>query len=200
MSSAPQQTQADGQAQDRSRKRLASYTVRNMVYSVLAVGVLVLGWWALTFNPQESQRRPPETALTASHAAGQVDWPLWVPEPGEGWTPTVVWLDQLEEVPQTWHISYTSPDGEYVALHQAADVTDAWLAAVLKDASQDGTVTLDSPVGVQEWQAWSGSEDSNAERAYVLRPEATGGSTVVLHGTAAQEEFEEFLEVVSARD
>lgn len=184
------------EAEDKRRKRLASYTVRNMVYSVLAVLVLVLAWWSITKNPGEDQRRPPDVGPSAVYAADQEEWPVWVPEPGEGWKPIVVWYDPIEEVP-TWHVSYTSPEGEYVALHQAADVTDAWLAEVLKGASPTGEVTLEGPDGEHVWQEWAGKEKSNAERGYLLGPEATDGSTVVLHGTASQAEFESFLEEVS---
>ncbi|MFX0538342.1 DUF4245 domain-containing protein [Ornithinimicrobium sp. Y1847] len=184
---------------DPRRKRLASYSIQNMVWSMLAVGAVVLAWWALTLNPSESQRRPPELVQTANFVAQEAPWPVWVPEMGEGWTPTVVFWDPLEQV-QTWHVSYTTPQGEYAALHQAADVTDEWRSAVLGDAEEVGEVALDGPEGEQVWQEYAGREGSNAERAYVLGPEETGGTTLVLHGTAEQAEFEELLAEVDVRD
>lgn len=187
--------------EDRSRRRLASYTARNMVYSMLLVLLLVLAWWSMTSNPAESQRRPPEVAQTATFVAEQAEWPVWVPEPGEGWTPTVVWFDSRVEGVLTWHISYTSPAGEYVALHQAADVTDPWMEEVLAGAAATGQqVRLPGPGGEQAWQLWEGPENGNAETGFLLGPEATGGSTVVVHGTSQQPEFEAFLRSVSARD
>ena len=63
-----------------------------------------------------------------------------------------------------------------------------------------GEARLQGPEGDAPWQAWEGSENSNAERGYLLGPEETGGTTVVLHGTAGQAEFEEFLATVDARD
>lgn len=187
--------------QDRRRRRLASYTVRNMVYSMLLVLLVVLAWWSTTSNPSESQRRPPEVAQTATFVADQAEWPVWVPEPGKGWTPTVVWYDSRVEGVPTWHISYTSPSGEYVALHQGGDVTQDWVAEVLPDARDTGEeVTLPGPGGKRAWQRWEGPVDGNAERGYLLGPETTEGSTVALHGTAEQAEFEAFLESVTARD
>lgn len=186
-------------AAERSRKRLASYTVRNMVLSVLVVLAIVLAWWSLTFNPEEDQRRPPEVTQSAAHAVDQAEWPLWVPDPGEGWKPIVVWFDPVEGV-QTWHISYTSPEGEYVALHQGAEVTPEWLGAVLKGAEESGETVLPGPDGDQTWQQWAGEEKSNAERGWLLGPEQTGGTTVVVHGTAEQAEFAHFLRSVEARD
>lgn len=186
--------------EDRRRRRLASYTVRNMVYSTLLVLLLVLAWWSMTYNPAESQRQPPEVTQTATYVVEQAEWPVWVPDPGQGWTPTVVWFDARVEGVTTWHISYTSPAGEYVALEQAADVTQGWVAAMLAGARATGSdVRLPGPVGDQDWQAWQGPDGGDAEVGYLLGPEATGGSTVVVHGTAQQAEFEEFLRSITAR-
>lgn len=184
---------------ERRRRRLASYSVQNMVWSMLAVGAVVLAWWSLTFNPAESQRRPPEVTQTVAHVVEQAPWPVWVPGPGEDWTPTVLRYEPLEEV-QTWHISYVSPEGEYVALDQAADVTDAWRTAVLGDARPVGEVELGGPDGEQVWQEYAGEPDGNAEHAYVLGPGVTGGTTVVVHGTADRAEVEKFLDTVQARE
>ena len=41
---------------------------------------------------------------------------------------------------------------------------------------------------------------SNVERAWVLGPQETGGSTVVVSGTVAEDEAAELLESVEARD
>lgn len=184
---------------ERQRRRLASYSVQNMVWSMLAVGAIVLAWWALTFNPSESQRRAPVVSQTVPYVVQEAPWPVWVPDPGEGWTPTVVAYEPLEQV-QTWHVSYVSPEGEYVALHQAADVTDAWRTAVLGTAVPAGGTELGGPEGAQTWQEFTGEPDSNAQHAYLLGPEVTGGSTVVVHGTADEDEFEEFLGTVTAQE
>lgn len=192
---------AGAPAADPRRRRLASYTVRNMIYSMLIMLLVVLAWWSMTYQPDELQRRPPEVTLTATHAAEQADFPLWLPEPGEGWTPTVIWFDARVDEVATWHISFTSPEGEYVALHQAADVTQEWEDEVLTGAGATGEqVELPTPNGTEVWAEWAGAEDSNAERAYLLGPEQTGGSTVVVHGTAEPAEFEAFLASVTARD
>jgi hypothetical protein len=187
--------------EDRRRRRLASYTVRNMVYSMLLVAVLVLAWWSMTYNPDTPQRQAPELTQTTTYVVEQADWPVWVPDPGEGWTPTVVWYDARVAGVPTWHISYTSPEGEYVALHEAADVTDDWVAQVLAGASATGEeVTLPGPQGAQPWQVWEGPDGGNAETGFLLGPQASGGATVVVHGTADRPEFETFLRSVTARD
>lgn len=186
---------------DRRRRRLASYTVRNMVLSVLPVAALALAWWSIGAGPEEQQTRPAEVAPVAAYAAEQADWPVWVPDPGAGWTPTVAWYDTLEDVP-TWHVSYTTPDGEYAAIHQASEVTEAWREDVLAGGEQSGAQRLAGPGGEQEWTTFEGPHPSNAERAWVLGPEQTGGSTVVVHGTRGldQAELDTLLGSVQTRD
>ena len=187
-----------GPAPDRRRQRLASYTVRNMVYSTLLVLAVVLVWWSLTYNPSEPQPRQVEVGTTASYAATQADWPVWVPDPGEGWTPTVVWFEPLEQVP-TWHISYVTPQGEYLALHQAAGVDQAWQDAVLTGADRVGETDLTGPTGEDAWQVWE-AESGNAEHAWLLGPQDADGTTVVVHGTAQEAEAAELLASVETRD
>ncbi|OLT17347.1 hypothetical protein BJF80_04225 [Serinicoccus sp. CUA-874] len=183
-------------APDRRRQRLASYTVRNMVYSTVLVLALVLVWWSLTYNPTEQEPRRVEVASTAAYAVDQADWPVWVPEPGQEWSPTVVWFEPLEGVP-TWHVSYVTPEGEYLAVHQADGVTPAWRDAVLSGGEQVGETRLPGPDGERGWQAWE-AESGNAQNAWLL--EVEGQSTVVVHGTAAEGEARALLESVQARD
>lgn len=202
MSSSPTTRALQPSSTDKRRKRLASYTVRNMVYSVLPVAALALAWWSLTYNPQEQQTRPAEVAPAAAYAADQADYPVWVPEPGEGWRPTVARFDdQVEGVP-TWHVSYETPEGEYVALHQASDITPEWTSAVLSGGTATGEVTLGGPLGEQTWQTYEGPRPSNAEEAWVLGPEVTGGSTVVLTATddLPAAELQDFLDAMQLRD
>lgn len=202
MSSAPQTTDTEpgrgAAAPDRRRARLASYTVRNMVYSMLIVLGVVLAWWSITYSPTEQEPRAVEVGPTASYAAEQADWPVWVPDPGEGWTPTVVWFEPLAEVP-TWHISYVTPEGEYLAVHQAGDVTPAWTEEVLTGASEVGETLLAGPTGEQSWSVWE-AESGNAENGWLLGPDAAGGASVVVHGTAGEAEAQELLSSVGVRD
>lgn len=201
MSSSPT-TQAQPSAAEKRRKRLASYTFRNMVYSVLAVAALAMIWWSLTYNPQEQQTRAAEVGPAVSYAAEQSDFQIWLPEPGEGWRPTVARFDtQLQDIP-TWHLSFETPEGQYVALYQAADVTEEWTEEVLAEGEPVGEATLGGPAGQQVWQAYEGPRPSNAEEAWVLGPQATGGSTVVVAATAAlsDAELQHFLDSVELHD
>ncbi|HSP59619.1 MAG TPA: DUF4245 family protein [Ornithinimicrobium sp.] len=210
MSPTPRPTARPDASQDRSggaappqdgrQKRLAAWTFRNMVISVLLVLALVLTWWSMTYQPEESQRRPAEVEQVVPFATDQAGWPVWVPDPGEGWTPTVVWFDDRVAGVPTWHVSYTTPEGEYAALHQAEGVTAAWSEEVLQDAQVVGEDELPGPDGPRTWAAWEGPTPSNVERAWVLGPQDAGGTTVVVSGTVGSAEAGALLESVEARD
>lgn len=203
MSTATPPTQVPPQdgPQDKRRRRLASYSVRNMVLSVLPVGALALVWWSIPFNPPEQVRPNVETEQTARYVAEQADFPVWVPEPGGEWVATVAWYAPRHDDLPTWHISFETPGGEYLALTQAADVTDAWLADVLRDGAEEGTVQLTGPDGERTFTQFEGPRPSNAELSWLIGPEDTDGSTVVVHGTAGSvAELPEFLDSVEARD
>src|SRR5690606_106686 len=109
--------------------------------------------------------------------------------------------DQVEGV-ATWHVSFQTPEGEYVALSQASGVTPAWTEAVLSGGSATGEQTLGGPLGEQTWQTFEGPRPSNAEDAWLLGPEETGGSTVVVTATddLPGAELEHFLDAVQVRD
>lgn len=173
-----------------------------MILSVIPVAALALLWWSITYNPQEQQTRPAEVEPVAAYAAQQVDHPLWLPEPGDGWTPTVAWFDdRVEDIP-TWHVSFATPQGEYVALHQAADVTPEWEQTVLASGQEAGTESLGTPVGERTWTRYEGPRPSNAEQAWVLGPQETDGSTVVVSATAELDEAEltDFLDSIELQD
>lgn len=169
-----------------------------MVYSMLIVLALVLVWWSLTYNPDEQQRRVVEVEPSAAYAAAQADWAVWVPDPGQGWTPTVVWFEPVEEIP-TWHVSYVTPEGEYLALHQAADVDDAWRQAVLAGASEVGVTELTGPTGPASWSVWE-AESGNAENGWLVGPDVADGSSVAVHGSAGEAEAQELLDSIEPRD
>lgn len=171
-----------------------------MIYSVLPIAALALVWWSTTSNPQDPQPREVEVEMVAGHAAQESEWPVWVPDPGEGWTATVARYDARVEEVVTWHVSFATPEGEYAAVSQAADVPDEWRQEVLSGGTQVGEEMLTSPVGERVWEAYEGPRPSNAEVAWLLGPEETGGTTVVVHGTVGPAELEEFLQSLEVRD
>ena len=183
-------------AEDKRRKRLLSYSAKNMFYSLAAVLVLVFAVWAVTPNPPESQRRPAEIESSASYAASEADWPVWTPKTlDEGWTGSFVRFGVNNQVP-TWRIGMVSPQTQFVQIRQAVDPAEEWMAVSLEGVEDQGTtVSFDGPTGTQEWELWTGIDDNDiAQVALVLPPGPEQPAITVVNGTADTPEMAEFIE------
>ncbi|HLS44768.1 MAG TPA: DUF4245 domain-containing protein [Ornithinicoccus sp.] len=184
-------TGASAPPENKTLARLRSYSVMNMVLSMLAVLALAFAWWALVPNPEGGpDRREVEVAPVSRYAAEQADFPVWTPETalGEEWTVNFVdYATFAGEV--TWRIGLVSPVQEYVELSQTAEATDGWLTALTRKAGEEvGTRTITGPDGPQEWTAYEGEE-----RALVLDPAEGRDATTVVRGTADWGELEGFI-------
>lgn len=182
-------------AGDKRRKRLLSYSAKNMFYSLAAVLVVVFAVWAITPNPPESQRRPAEIESSASYAAAEADWPVWTPKDlGEGWSGTLVRFGVNNQV-DTWRIAMVSPQTQFVQIRQAVDPGKEWLALSLVGLQdQDSTVSFVGPTGTQDWEVWTGVDDNDVPQvALVLPPGPDQPATTVVNGTADTGEMAEFI-------
>lgn len=183
--------------EDKRRKRLLSYSAKNMFYSLAAVLVLVFVVWALTPNPPELQRRPPEIEKTASFAAAEADWPVWTPEGlvEQGWRGILVNYGKNTQS-DTWRLSMTSPRTQFVQLRQAVEPNDEWLDVSLTGlTNQETTLTLTGPSGPAEWEIWTGIDENDVDVvALVLEPTPDQPATTVVNGTADTQEIATFVE------
>lgn len=186
-----------GSTADKHRKRLLSYSTKNMIYSVLAVVALTFVWWSFSYQPDESMRRPAEVEPAADFAAREVDWPVWSPVGlPEAWRPTTVSFGTVEGVPD-WRQGWVSPATEYVALQQALDPPGAWSESVLAGLEEQEPVSLDGPLGEQEWTVWTGVNDNDErEVALVLAPAPEQAATTIVHGTADVAEMRTFVQAL----
>ncbi|NLG20241.1 MAG: DUF4245 domain-containing protein [Actinomycetales bacterium] len=195
--SSPTQTQPTSPQQgSKAANRLRSYSVKNMIYSLLAVFALAFAWWALMPNPDRLERRPVEVAPVAAYAASESDGPVWTPESlGEGWTANFATFETYAGA-LSWRVGLVTPGEEYVEISQAADATDAWVSALTAKAGDEaGTRTITGPDGPQEWTAREGEE-----RAVVLGPAEGREVTTVVRGTADWDEIEEFIGLLEVAD
>lgn len=176
---------------EKSAARLANYSVKNMVYSLLAVCAVAFAWWALMPNPEEPlERRPVDVDLVAAYAAGEAGFPVWTPEElvGEEWTANFASFETYAGA-LSWRVGLVTPAGEYVEISQTADVTPAWLGALTEKAgAESGTRTITGPDGPGEWTTHEGQE-----RAAVLQARAGQDVVTVVRGTAGWDEIEEFI-------
>lgn len=179
---------------DKRRKRLLSYSSKNMIYSLLAVVALAFAWWSITPNPEQSQRRPAQVEEAADFASRQAGWPIWSAVGlGSGWTASTVSFATADGVPD-WRQGWVSPTQEYVALQQAVDPADGWSTSALEDKTEQVPLTLDGPAGPQEWVLWSGVDRNDVPVvALVLEPTAEQPATTIVHGTADIPEMTTFV-------
>jgi len=181
---------------DKRRKRLLSYSVKNMFYSLAAVLVFVFAAWAISPNPPELQRRPAEIEKTASFAASQATWPVWTPQGlGEAWRGTLVSFDPQAQIP-TWRLLMVSPRTQSVQLRQAIEPNTEWLDVSLSDVTDQGsTLSITGPNGPAEWEIWTGVSDNDENLvALVLEPTPDQPATTVVNGTADTQEMSTFIE------
>ncbi len=181
---APDQA-ADPQPDDKRLARLRRYTVQNMVWSMLAVLVVAVAWWALMPNPQELPRQTVDPAPVVGFAADEADYPVLEPTGlGQGWTVTGARYEKLAGT-DTLSLRFVTPSGEFAAVDQSGDATDEWARAVLRGSVADGERELAGPGGTTTWQVWSQAD----EQTTALLREADG-ATVVVRGTAPVAELE----------
>lgn len=175
-------------AAERSRRRLLSYSTKNMVYSMLAVLAIAFAVWAIQpADSEQLQRQPVEVASPARYAQEQSGWPLWVAgELEQGWTATYARYSAVAEV-RSWRVGWSTPEGEHAAMDQTGESGSAlagWQQALVgEDARQVGREQLEGPEGTVTWQVWEGSDGASL----VLPPGEPGAGqrvTTVVHGTA----------------
>jgi hypothetical protein len=188
-------------SEDARRKRLLSYSSKNMIYSMLAVLVVAFAWWSLMPNPDEPQRRPAEVEQAAGFAAREADWPVWSPVGlPETWSGTSVSYATIDGVP-TWRMGWVSPQTEYVALRQTVDPPESWSGEVLRDLEQQGPVALQGPAGEQDWDVYTGVDRNGVpEVALVLAPTPDQPATTIVHGTADVPEIAVFVEALEVAE
>lgn len=180
-----------------SLKRLQNYSIRNMIYSLVAVFALVFAVWALMPDSTPQERRPIEVGLVASHAADEAAGPIWSPaDLGEDWSANFANFQLFDDV-LSWRVGLVTPSEEYVEISQADEATDGWVNTLTEKAGDEaGTRTITGPDGPQEWTAFEGEE-----RALVLGPGEGRENTTVVRGTAEWAEIEQFIGLLeTARD
>ncbi|TPX02424.1 DUF4245 domain-containing protein, partial [Schumannella luteola] len=128
---------------------------------------------------------PVDYVAVGAAAQATVDEPLIVPTLPEGWTANRAELATGSDGVTTWRIGFVTPEQQYIALVQGIDANPSWAADQVRGAAAGATVALD---GV-EWTTHDrrgASDPGNV--AYALTTDA-GASTIVLAGTAGDEEF-----------
>lgn len=172
-----------------------SRTYGGLLASLLVTVLVVVGYVVLrALNRDELDVEPQPVdyveAVAAAQDAGFVlVYPRQLPE---GWIATR--LDFVRGERPAWGINLLTDEGKFVGLRQEDDDVDDLLATYVdENPSEEGEVTLDSPLGTS-WQSWS---DQGGDHAYSteLAPagDAESGDTLLVYGSAAEADQQELI-------
>lgn len=163
-------------------------TVRDMVLSMAAIGVVVAGVYTLV--PHDDSADPVRPVdyrvelITARRAAPYpVAAPVGLPET---WKATSVTYDRQDG--NSWHLGFLDPEREYVAVEQSDGPAEKFVHKVSQRATKtDRTVR----VGGETWQRWEGPK-------YDALVREEKGATTVITGTAPQKRLAEMAAALEA--
>lgn len=178
---------------ERRAARQSNQTAFNLVLALIASLGIVLVLVAVVVRP-EMEPRTVDYREVGETAQSNVDEPLAVPDLPEGWS-----ANRAELVPDPadgvtrWEIGFLTPKGQYIGLVQGIEANATWLADQVRSAPSEGG----EQIGGITWDRYDRrdvADPGNLEYALVA---TSGLSTIVLGGTASDEEFAELAAAVA---
>lgn len=177
-----------------SRKHRANQTLLNLVVALVGSLAIVLLIVTVVVRPAPAPSEGVDYATIATEAQGVTGEPLLSPALPPGWTANDARFQTTQQVP-TWYIGLLTPGEQYIGLDQGVGANATWQAALLDNAEKTGTVTFD---GV-EWTVYD-QRDANDPGNFAYSLATTRGeSTVLLHGTASDDEFALLATAIAAQ-
>jgi hypothetical protein len=180
----PDQEAAPTVAERRAARR-ANQTTFNLVLALIASLGIVLFLVVVVVRPEMEPRTVDYQQIGAGAQTG-IDEQLAVPDLPDGWSANRA---ELVAAPADgvarWEIGFLTPDGQYIGLVQGIDANPSWVADQVRSAPAVGT----ERIGGLAWDAYDRREiddPGNVEYALVT---TSGASTIVLGGTASDQEF-----------
>lgn len=177
-----------------SRRHRENQTFTNLVGAVVASLALVLVMVLVVLRPSMPPREPVDVLAAAAAAQPMVDAPLIAPELPQGWASNAGEIRTGGDGVTTWYAGYVTPDQRFLSFTQAIDANPTWLAAAIDEAPQTGEREI---AGIAWREHDRRDTDDPGNLAFALTAEV-GASTVVIAGTADDDEVQAFAEAVSA--
>lgn len=165
------------------RKRRANQSVKNLILSLVASLGIVL--FLIIVVVQQSDPPPPvDYQASAADAAAALGTDVQSPIVPPTWTANRADLTTNGGV-REWYVGFLTETEGFIALVQGFDTNPTWLDDLLRGASGAEPVEI---AGV-EWNLYDRrGVDAVGNRQYALVTEAAE-STIVLYGTASEDEF-----------
>lgn len=177
-----------------SRRHRENQTFSNLLVAIAACLGVVLVMVLVVLRPSPPPREPVDVAAAAASAEASVGATLIAPVLPEGFDSNAAEIRVGADGVTTWYAGYVTPAEQFVSFTQALDANPTWLLTATDGAPQTGERT----VGGLTWTEHDQRDaDDPGNFAFVLTTEHDA-STVVIAGTAADDEIQAFAEAVSA--
>jgi len=170
-------------------------TVNNLIYSLLATVALVVVIVLMVPRPTPAPVKSVDYVKIAQQANGVEPDRLITPHLPKDWTSNSAQLrqenqDQVDE----WYIGLITPSNQYIGLVQGFHANPTWLGDQVAHTHPISSTVVD---GVT-WSIYDNRQASRdvGDAKYALSA-TSGASTVVLYGTADNQEFTTLVDSVS---
>lgn len=164
------------------RNRRARQTTFNLIVATFASLLLAAFFGILMSNPGTPGIDAVDYAAAAEEAQAGMDERLAAPTLPDGWRANRAELQTGDDEVAVWRLGLITPGGEFIGVKQGIDANPSWLAAQVEKTDETGSASI---AGLS-WTLREGDPEGNLARAMTATDE---GSTFVLYGTAADEEF-----------
>jgi Protein of unknown function (DUF4245) len=177
---------------ENSRKHRANQTALNLVGATIASLAIVAFLIIVVVRPTPAPAESVDYINIAGQAQVNSDQPLLAPVLPDTWGANDARFESRSQVP-TWYIGFVTPKTQFIALNQGIDANPTWQAAVLDNATETGSVTIE---GVT-WTVFDQRDSASPGNFAYSMATTSGDSTIVLHGTASDSEFEALATAIS---
>ena len=163
-------------------------TINNLIYSLIAtLAVVVVIVLVVPRGNPTATRAPVDYASIAQEAKGSEPDALLVPKLPSGWSSNNAELrTKTADKVDSWYIGLITPKQQFVGITQGFGANDSWVSDQVAKSRISGT----RDIGGVTWDVYdnraTGSAAGNVEYALVTQ---SGHSTVILFGTAEDDEF-----------
>lgn len=170
-----------------SAKRRSNQTALNLFIAVLASLVVVAFLYMVVVRPDQGPLYDSVDYLAdARDAATAVEQPIVAPPLPDDWSANVAQLDtKAADGVTVWRVGFTTPEGAYLEIVQGIDANASWVAGQVRDARAGDTVAIEG----LRWTSYDRRTESNPGNVAYALVTTIDASTVVLAGTADDDEF-----------
>lgn len=172
----------------------AKGSVANILRSLLVIGAITAALFFMISRTSSVTAEQVDVVAAVEQHARQAGQPFeYAADLPEGWTPTSYRYVRSKDELMMWSATWTTPDGQYVAVQQVADATDSWVNTMANNGKQVGQVTT------EDGRTWlKRDREGKVQRSLVHRQTGEGELTTLVTGTGTFEQLETFAEHLEA--